>query len=273
MSGPSFRWMTSRAGARELAAGAAAQTPSRPCLPAVEALGDRVMLSVSVPDGAVIEGPAPVDRVLIGLIKGELDLANSQLAALKLAGGDDPQLLHKLTQSFIKIGDAAIKIGESLIKFDDIKGESKDDKHREALALLDRTFLKLDALVADDAALKQAVEGIKLDTGELIDSLLKIGSLGDLSHKDQQLFLKITDVFDDATDAILKLQQSVLENKVKTDSKQDYLIIKFSDLLVSSLSKVDDPALQKSLQGLVAETERILTGLLQPPETDDTILT
>ena len=107
MSNPSWKWLSSRSTARELAAQALrSKAPPRPCLPAVEPLGDRIMLSVSA--AAATDGPPPIDQVLIGLIKGELSLATSELAAMKLAGGEDRQLLHKLTEGFLKIGRAHV---------------------------------------------------------------------------------------------------------------------------------------------------------------------
>ena len=52
---------------------------------------------------AASEGPPPVDRVLIGLLQGELKLATQEVAVLKLIGDQDPQLLHKLTEAFAKV--------------------------------------------------------------------------------------------------------------------------------------------------------------------------
>jgi len=91
MSTPSWKWLQ-RSNARELTARAEpAGASPRPCLPAVEALGDRILLSAVAPAAASSDGPPPADQILIGLIKGELKLATSELAALQLVGGEDPQ--------------------------------------------------------------------------------------------------------------------------------------------------------------------------------------
>src|SRR5690242_19357813 len=97
MSTPSWKWLQ-RSNARELTPREPQGVPPRPCLPAVEPIGDRIMLSAVSPAAASTDGPPPADRILIGLIKGELNLATSELAALNLVGGEDPQVLHKVTE-------------------------------------------------------------------------------------------------------------------------------------------------------------------------------
>src|SRR4051812_16192512 len=125
---PSWKWLSSRSSARIRGSRtASSQTPARPCLPAVEPLGDRILLSAVAP-AAASEGPPPIDRVLIGLLKGELNLANSELAALKLAGAEDPQLLHTLTGGFLKIDAVINKVSEAVIK-----GDLTDHKDSKAL--------------------------------------------------------------------------------------------------------------------------------------------
>src|SRR5438552_3603381 len=104
MSGPSWKWLSSRPTARELAAaGASGQSPARPCLPRVEPLGDRILLSVAPAAASTTDGPPPINQVLIGLLQGELKLATQEVAALNIVGGDNPQLLHKLTEAFLSI--------------------------------------------------------------------------------------------------------------------------------------------------------------------------
>jgi len=52
-----------------------------------------------------------------------------------------------------------------------------------------------------------------------IDAINKVGSLGDLSQKQQFNYLKINDVFGAVDAALLKTEGAVLENKVKADNK------------------------------------------------------
>jgi hypothetical protein len=265
MSVPPWNWLPSRKSHDQNPPdGAPAPLPSRPCLPAVEALGDRVLLSAA--PGAASNGPPPADQVLIGLLKGELSLVNQQLAALKLAADADPQTLHKLTDGFLKVDDVLVKYGEAFIK-----GDLNDQKIKLSLYELERQLIKLGTLKFPTAQMQPALDGIKLGAENLIDAINQVGSVGDLSQKQQLSYLKINDAFGAVDAALLKIEGAVIENKVKADQKVDYLVIKLNDVLVSSVNKVDDPDLQKSLQGLVAETDRILIGLLQPPQTDDVI--
>ena len=269
MAVPTWKWLPSHSAARELAASAVSRVPSRPCLPAVEALGDRILLSAVAP-AAASEGPPPIDRILIGLIKGELSLATSELAALKLAGGDDTQVLHKLTQGFAKIDEVINDVGQAVIK-----GDLTEHKENKALELLDNEFLKLDAAVgglSGDAQkrLEAAIDGIKLSAGELLGGLSTI-KLDELSNKEQQQFLKITEAFGDVGAGLLKIEESVLARKAGK-GQEDFLVIKLTDILVSSYQKVSDEGLKEQLDGLVAGAEKILIGLLQPSETPGDVI-
>ena len=271
MSTPSWKWLPSRSTARELAAGAASSpAPSRPCLPSVEALGDRIMLSAAPALAASDDGQVPVDRILIGLLKGELSRVNSELAALKLVGGEDPKLLHQLTQGLLKVDAVVSKVGEAVIK-----GELTENKENKALELLESEFLKIDAALqglspAVQKQVQAAIGDIKLGAGELVEALSGI-KLDELSHKDEQTFIKITDAFGDVGAGLLKLEQDILASKVRTD-KQNYLVIKLTDVLVSSFNKVTDEGLKEQLTGIVADTEKILIGLLQPVQTPGDVI-
>ena len=69
---------------------------------------------------------------------------------------------------------------------------------------------------------------------------------------------------------LLKVQEAVLLRKAGK-GQQEFLIIKMNDIIITKV--VSDPQLKESLQDLAASTEKILIGLLQPPTTDDVILT
>jgi len=141
---PTWNWLPLRNHRRHDPGDTPAAVPTRPCLPAVEPLGDRVMLSAA--PAAAAEGPPPADQILIGLLKGQLGLATQELAALKLAG-DDSQLVHKLTERFLKIDDVANKYGDALIK-----GDLTDQKIKLALFELEQQFLKIaDLKIADES--------------------------------------------------------------------------------------------------------------------------
>jgi hypothetical protein len=269
MSNPSWKWL-SRSSARELPSRASSSgAPARPCLPTVEALGDRILLSAVAP-AAASEGPPPIDRILIGLIKGELNLATSEIAALKLVGGDDPQLLHKVTEALLRVDDVVNKVGEAVIK-----GDLTQEKQNKALELIDSEFLKIDSAIADlpggaQEGLKAALDTIKLSAGDLLGALSNI-KLDELSDKAQQTYLKIADVFGDVDAGLLKIEEGVLARKAGK-GQQEFLVIKLNDVLVSSVQKLGNDALKEQLSGIVADTEKILIGLLQPSETPGDVI-
>jgi hypothetical protein len=264
MPSPSWKWLSSRPTARELAT--PSNAPTRPCLPMMEQLGDRIMLSAS-PGALASENPPPTfDQILIGMVKGEVKLATSELSAIKFAGAGDAALLHKFTEGLIKVDDVLIKVGEDLIK-----GDLTEHKENKALEQLKIEFLKLDALVGgfpdeSQERIKFVLDTIKLGASDLLTTLTTVNPTGDLSHKEQELFLKITDSFSDFDTGLLKLQEDLLAGK-KTQGDEMYLKIKLSDILVSGL-KVDDETIKGELQGLAAELDKILIGLLKPTDTD-----
>ena len=267
---PSWKWLSSRTTARELAAEAARKSP-RPCLPAIEQLDSRQLLSASVGgDDIIVEPPAPASssQILIGLLNGGVDLIKGELTALKLAAEDlklaeVPNFLHKLNQEFFKIDQIVSDFGAALIK-----GELTEHKENKAFEQLELEFLKIDSLLAgvqgEEGSLSRLIEGIKIDAFSLLTDLSKIGSGGELEHKDQQALLKIVRDFDSLDDALLKLQEDLLASKHKSESKVDYLQIKLNDVLISS-KQVDDKELQGQLLKTIDAT-RILIGLLQPGE-------
>jgi hypothetical protein len=274
MSHPSFKWMPSRDNVRDLAAAGMTPATARPCLPAVEQLGDRILLSAVAP-AAASEGPPPVDRVLIGLLQGELKLATQEVAVLKLIGDQDPQLLHKLTEAFAKVNrDIFAKLG-------DIKGESLDEKHKDAVASLDRDFLKIDNILTGAVAnlpggtqetLKSLVGDIKLNAGDLLDAVSGM-KLDTLDQKVREQYLKITDDFLKFDQGLLKIEEQVLTTDRKAGKgQQEFLLIKMNDVIISSIQKLSDGNLKENLAGLLADTDKILIGLLQPSDTGDQIV-
>jgi hypothetical protein len=270
MSTPSWKWLQ-RSNARELTAHPeSAGAPARPCLPAVEPLGDRILLSAVSPAAAASDGPPPADQILIGLIKGELNLATSELAALNLVGGEDPQVLHKVTEGLLHISDVVNKVGEAAIK-----GDLTDLKENKALELLDSEFLKIDSAISGlsggaQEGIKAALDAAKVNAVDLIGALANV-KLDQLSDKTRAEYLNISDVFGDVDAGLLKIEEGVLARKAGK-GQQEFLVIKMNDILVSGFQKLDDPKLKEQLSGIVADTERILIGLLQPGETGGDVI-
>jgi len=141
--------------------------------------------------------------------------------------------------------------------------------------LLDSEFLKLDSAISGlsggaQEGLKAALDTIKLNAGQLVGALSNL-KLDELSDKTRQTFLKIADVFGDVDAGLLKIEESVLARKAGK-GQQDFLVIKLNDILVSSFKKLDDARLKEQLTGIVADTEKILIGLLQPGETGGDVI-
>jgi hypothetical protein len=281
---PSWKWLSSRSTASELAAQAAAsKSPSRPCLPAVEQLDQRVMLSVA--GDIIVEPPQPADstQILIGLVKGELDLVKEELNFLRLAAAEQkfaetPNLIHKLTQSFLKIDDVLYRYGEDLIKggLDGVKLEIAEKK---AISEIDSQFSKIGGLLGEvgEGGFTRLIEGIKQEATSILIGLGDLGPGGELDSKDQHSLLNFASKFEVAADAILNLEGFNLARKA--GGKQiEYIQVKLEDILVSASKVSLEYKDQIKPEGIIA----ILIGLLSPAEkptdgvsivtTDDVIL-
>jgi hypothetical protein len=275
---PSWRWLPSRPSAPQLAHDAAAsKAQSRPCLPVVEPLGDRIMLSADVE--VITDNPdqtpkLAIDQILIGMIKGELQETPTELSLLKIVAEADPKLANKFTAGLLKIDDVLYKVTEDLIK-----GELGDIKIKKAIADVQSEFLKIDALIGGLGELgdiKIVLDNMENKATELLEVLLKIEPVNELSDKERQLFLKITDTFGDLDAGLLKLQEDVLARaatgKHISKGQLQYLQVKFEDILVSS-RQVTDGELKEQLLGTVADYEKILIGLLLPAVDDKDVIT
>jgi len=250
MRNPSWKWLSSRLSARALAAGS--NTPSRPCLPAIEQLDDRVLLS------AAVEGsPQGDNQILIGLLKGQVELVNHEVNALKLAG-DLKIDLHKINESFLRIDDVIYKFGEGLIK-----GELDAASADKTLAQLKIEFSKIDTLVGGlpretGGELKFVLDTFEHKATELVNLLGSSTGGGDLDHKAEGTLLRVSNSFLRLDDAVLKYEEASIARKAGK-GQQEYLVLKLADVYVSSL-KVSDSDLREQLVGLEADTARILFG-------------
>jgi hypothetical protein len=269
MSNP-LKGLPPQPAARELAACAAASknAPSRPCLPAVESLGDRIMLSADVAPLAVDTPPPQVSQILIGMMKGDTTNFAQDLDTLKLAAEVDPKLAKKLGDALLKIDRSVYRFGEALIK-----GQDVTSKQAQAMASIERQFLKIDAHLArlpQDAQLKlmPSIDALKLDVTQIIGEMGTVGPAPDLSSKDKQVLVKISNDWEQMDRLALKLQQELAIKKATVDVEP--LKIKLTDILVSSNS-VGDATLKEQLTGVAGEAQQILIGLLLPASIGDVI--
>ena len=276
---PSWKWMPSRPTAPQLAEGAAAsKAVSRPCLPVIEQLGDRVMLSGDVevivnPDATV---KVALDQILIGLIKGELQETSTELSLLKIVADADPKLVNKVTAGLIKIDDVLYKTTEDLIK-----GELTESKIKLAISKVESEFVKIDALVGGLPKLgdiKFVLDEMENKATNLLGAFLKIEPIDELTDKERQTFLKITDTFGDLDAGLLKIQENVLARaatgKHIGKAQLQYLEVKFEDILVSSRQLGDEAGtLKEAIVATVQDYEKILIGLLLPAVDDTDVIT
>ena len=268
MSIPS-KGLLSRPTARELAASAAScKAPPRPCMPAVEPLGDRIMLSGDVGPLVVDAPPPQVGQILIGMMKGDTANFAQDLEALKLAAEVDPKLAKKLGDSLLKIDRAIYKFGEALIK-----GQDLESKEGQTLASIDRQIDRIDRNIdrlSTDAQLKlmPVIDAIKADIGAVLGQMAAAGPVEGLSNPDKQLLVKISNDWEQMDRVAIKLQEELAIKKVTVD--QELLKIKLTDILVSS-SNVGDATLKAQLTEVANEAQQILIGLLLPAQTGDVI--
>jgi hypothetical protein len=260
--------LTSGPTVRELADCAASKAPSRPCLPAIENLGDRIMLSAdavgAVPQ-AVVNPPPQVGQILIGMMKGDTATFGDDLAALKLAAAADPKLGHKLADVLHKVDLLVYKFGKDLIKGEVVAPDT-------IKSAIDNQFLKVDAILARhptdvQAALAPTIDDLKIKSQELVTQLAAVGPAPALDKQDKQIINKINLDWSQMTNAALKLSEQISFNKTPS---QEFLKIKLADILVSSL-KVEDATLKQDIASTVASADQILIGLLQPAQTGDVI--
>lgn len=252
---PSWKWLSFRPTRELVTDGDAPQ--SRPCLPAVEKLDDRLMLSAST-DASETPGPNGDTGILVGLLKGQLTLVSHEINAIKLAG--DLKLdVHKFNESFLKIDDVISNFGEALLK-NDLTGIKLDKTIND----LKVEFMKIDALVGGlgdtdaGAELKVVLDTLDHKSSELIGLLNSATGAGDLDHKIELSYLKVADSFLKLDGAVLKTTEDAVLARKAGKGQQEYLQIKLQDVQISAL-KIEDPDVQRQLLDL----EKLTAGLLQ----------
>jgi hypothetical protein len=253
---PSWKWLSFRP-TRELIAGDA-PPQSRPCLPALEKLDDRLMFSVSIND-TTAPPPSGHDQIFQVFLKEQLALVSNELNALKLAGNLNLDV-HQLNNSFLKIDDLITNFGEAILK-DDLTAVKIDRTIND----LKIEFSKIDALVGGvgentdtGGELKFVLDTLDSKANELIGLLNTATNAGDLDHKVTLDYLRVADSFLGLDGAVLKATEDAVLARKAGKGQQEYLVIKLNDVIVSSL-KIDNPDLQRQLLDL----EALTVGLLQ----------
>jgi len=243
----------------------------------MENLDDRILLSAAVAAVGDKQQTGNVSpQLLIGLIRGELDLVNNELAALKLAPTElKADGLAMLKESFLKIDGLLLRYGEASLagdNLDSIDALKLQNKIQEAVQ-------KLDGIVpnGDDSALLPAVQKVH-DAALRLHAEFKANTdtrFLTVSDTQLKLVLKLADdalKIDEAgfrlglvdQDHLLKIQPAV-EKKFELATKK---INDLVDRLDTSL-KIEGllPAVQDTLNFLGSFTQRVPTEGLSSLDT------
>lgn len=280
-----WHWLSSRLSARAIWSDCH-HAPARPCMPAVELLGDRILLSGTTAISEVPDEPVKGDgsvRVLIGLLNGEVDLVKAQLQSLSEVARLSSkiefkiELLNKLSAEFLDINDVLQKAGEVLIK-----GELLN-KHAGMAALKLDYGYKLETELNDlnkltsklgrepAALLLPAVQKVREAAVRMFSDLSQYKLDESYKFQDQKVLLHISDVFAKMDDLLLKSAVDVLTGGFYKDSvlgpvfKLEELVLKTTEYL----QKVQDPALYKillpAINDVAAQFKSLLGGNEEVP--------
>lgn len=268
----SWNWLAPRRSLQEMFKASPA-VAARPCLPAIEPLGDRVMLSTTIGPGG--DGSASADQILIGLLKSSIgkpdssvSLLNDQLDALKIAGslGGTVKIeeYHALTDSFLKIQNVLFKFSDALIS-----DQIGDIKYKIFSAGLDSEFFKVNALAHklggdEENALVPAVQKVVDSASKLFSDLTALGPALKVDLKIQDVYLKLSGEFLNFGSGIVKIGEDVFFKTAANKGTQEYLKITLEDILVSS-ARVQDEGLKVLLDEITGIAVNTLDTLLEPP--------
>jgi len=257
LTNPSWKWLSSRLPIHELGNNPA--FPSRPCLLAVEQLDDRLMLSAtpspSFQSGGH-EGTTADTQILIGLIKGQLGLIQTELTAMKLAPGElKPSDIVQMKESLLNMDQEIVKLGQ-----DAIAGNLTDLKQQKVLTSIDEIFAKVNSAIPptlpgeDNNPLLPAIQKVREAAIKLVTDFAQPGGKVSVSLKQQKVLLAIPDELEEGDELLFKydLKQTnpAFSNGLTPDVKLAEEFVKI-DFLVSQL----DDNLQGELKPVIAQVK------------------
>lgn len=280
----SWNWLAPRFFVR-LASGTANDgTTGRPCLPAVEQLGDRILLSAT--PAAAVEGQVPPGPALVATLDGLIgqpgtsdSIVGGELGALKIAGqiaSDNGLKLdgQDLTMEFLKINDLFHKADTALTL-----GLFTPDVQQKMMTDLNTEFLKLDDLaikyggvvtptISTDASVENgllpAVQDIESQALKLDGTLNALGPGSGAPMDTAPVYLLLNFGFENLETSLLKIGDDIAFHKV-ADAPVEYLKIKLTDIVITTVSDKATPDISQQLDGNVSEINNLLAGLIQPP--------
>lgn len=284
----SWNWLAPRFFVR-LASGAATDgTSARPCLPAVEQLGDRILLSAT--PAAAVEGQVPPGPCLVATLDGLIgqpgtsdSVLSGELGALKIAGqiaSDNGLKLNgqDLTMEFLKINDLFHKADAALTL-----GLFTPDVQLKLQTDLNSEFLKLDDIaikyggvvtptISTDSVVENgllpAVQDIESQALKLDGTLNALGPGSGAPIDTAPVYLLLNFGFESVETSLLKIGDDIAFQKV-APVPVEFLKIKLTDIVITTVSDKATPQISDQIDGFVSEINGILIGLLQP-STDST---
>lgn len=268
---PSWKWLPRRSSCCQ--GTFAAVRSARPCLPQVETLGDRIMLS-AVPASA--EGGVTSTDVLITMLKGQLPVVNDELNVLNSAGkltladGSLKVTFMKLSDALGQLDDAIYGLGDAIIKSADkvSPGEIVITKDiDQATAKLLEAQGKVDVLAKvfgldaeTDFAL--AYNNLEADSKVLTDQLFDFAAkfvTGTTDQQHENFLLELSDDFQQIDQDLIKIGTDLAVTDKIVKGEVEYLKIKLNDVLITS-AKTGDDGLQQLAGDLAKQTIDLIFG-------------
>lgn len=264
---------------------------SRPCLPAVERLGDRVLLSAApttplasvnpgppqIPPGPCLEayvngllGPPQTTTGPTGVPQTTNPIALDEFTIQKTTDQSSPKLFDAVNNEFYKLNDLFGGLDATLLT-----GTVTPDVVQDYSQAINAELLKIDTMLGGGTSttttatpdatvvLLPAVQQLLTDAGGLLTTLQGLApGAGGASLKLDVQYLVLDASATDLSNSILKLNSDVLEQKMGS-AGLDYLEYKLDEVFITSFAP-PDPALKLDLQGALTEADSIVDSILMP---------
>lgn len=259
MTDHSWKWLTPRITQRNITE-PSVKAKTRPAMPSMEALDDRVMLSATTAGTST-----NLNAILIGLIKASTPVLESELTLFQKAVLEDKRKdkwMPVMKADLVNIDSLLMKYGEQLIK-----GKLGTAAATTLQNKMDVIFAKMNTLLMkfapNSADLSPAVQKVREAALGVISSLSQFNNSG-VAAKTSIDFVKIAKDFLNIDKTVLALGENLLLNgKVDLDKQ---LSAKVSDIFQKTQTLVNvklggDPALLAAVQDAQTQITGFLNGL------------
>lgn len=275
---PRWTWTPSRFGGdRSDSQGPGTSAPSRPCLPSVEKLDPRTLLSVSVSDFTIVKH---VDKSTPTLLVAESDVFTPVQGA-NVDSNYKGQLVE-MGNDFLKINDILLKYEEDILdqKISPTEGTDVTESISLNFGKIETIALKLDGGNGELLPAVHKVFELVAGTGEAAGND-GTSILGDLSNLAAQMkispfpaaeadalykmagdFYKLGEVaLNYKLDLIQGVPMDVAQKQATQKEQEEYLKIELENVLVSSyISEADQSDLNNIIDGAV----NLVNGVINP---------